>query len=212
MNLFLDENVQELLRRRSSLVEDDNPTSPAISNYNLNSNSSMIQQQQGYSSQHQQQQQHHVFLPPTSPAVQSRVNSNIPTPSPIQNYFVQSPGLSAPTSNAPQIAQSPGFTNFGSPAIPHSSPSTNPHLINNQSQQQQHSTSIQSPSGFMSPAAASQPQSYSTQSPANFSGISIQFLNIHIYSIIIKFFSTSLYRIFRSLKCDKFGLKITLFK
>lgn len=159
--------MQELLRRRSSLVEDDNPTSPAVSNYNLNSNNSMMQQQP-YSNQPPQQ---HIFLPPTSPAVQSRVN--IPTPSPIQNFCVQSPGMSAPTSNAP-IAQSPSFTNFGSPAIPHSSPSTNPQLLNNNQVQQQHSTSIQSPSGFMSPAAASQAQSYSIQSPANFSELSLQ--------------------------------------
>ncbi|CAF0796799.1 unnamed protein product [Brachionus calyciflorus] len=161
LKLFLDDSVQELLRRRSSLVEDDNPGSPTL-----------YHNQQPMSN-NQQQAQSHVFLPPTSPAIQQpRTNQNIPAPSP--GYFVQSPGMSGPTSNAP-IPQSPGFPNFGSPAIPHSSPSTNHQIINNQSQQQQqHSMSIQSPSNFMSPAPASQPPSFSNHSPANFSELSLQ--------------------------------------
>lgn len=215
--MFLDENVQELLRRRASLVEDDNPDSPSISNNQNFSQQPQNAQQQSQSNQYGQQQQQtggpgsqsqsHIFLPPTSPAVMparsSGTTGGVPAPSPVHhNYFAQSPGItSAPASNAPSIAQSPGgaggggpggsggsgantssgalFTNFGSPAIPHSSPA-NPSqsqiLPPNQSQQppshpsshQQHM--IQSPSGFMSPATSNQQQNYATQSPANFSG------------------------------------------
>lgn len=201
MNLFLDENVQELLRRRASLVEDDNPDSPS-NNFNsavVQQHHQTQQQSQYNQSHHMNQQQSHVFLPSTSRAVQPRTNMNIPTPSPC---FVQSPGISAPTSNAPSIAQSPGFTNFGSPAIPHSSPSTgaSQQIIANQPQsgsqmqqsqhgQQQaqmgHSTSIQSPSGFMSPATGSQQPNYATQSPANFSGYFTFRLIIYFHLLLL---------------------------
>lgn len=196
--MFLDENVQELLRRRASLVEDDNPDSPYNNSFSQqNQNQPMSQQQQtGPGSQSQS----HVFLPPTSPAVvQSRATA-APTPSPVHhNYFAQSPGLaSAPPSNAPAIARSPGtgssanvnsggamFGNFGSPAIPQSSPANpaqsqiiTPNQPSSQASQsqplshQQHM--IQSPSGFMSPATSNQQQNYATQSPASFSGSFIQ--------------------------------------
>lgn len=218
MNLFLDENVQELLRRRASLVEDDNPDSPSTStnnNVNQTSQSQPLSNQYGPSSQQQtggpgSQQQSHIFLPPTSPAVmqQSRGGTGVPTPSPVHhNYFAQSPGMtSAPASNAPSIAQSPGgaggggsgvaasnantssgalFANFGSPAIPHSSPAANSSqqilppgqssTSQQQPQSQQHPSShhqhmIQSPADFMSPAASNQPPNYATQSPGNYSG------------------------------------------
>jgi hypothetical protein len=196
LNLFLDENVQELLRRRCSIVEDDNPASP-ISHGSNNNAARQLQQVS-------QVQQQHVFVPPTSPALHSRTAntgaSNVaPAPSPVSNYFAQSPGVvSAPLSNAPpSVAQSPGFVNFGSPAISHNSPgpqqqsattsqhnqqpsSVPPQQSSSSSQsasqqpgshQQPLSVSAQSPSGFMSPANANQQQNYSIQSPANFSGI-----------------------------------------
>lgn len=144
MKLFLDKSVEELLRRRSSLVDDDNPGSPTVFPMQTN------------------QQQNHVFLPPTSPAVQQpRTNQNIPAPSP--DYYGPSPGNSGPTSNAP-IPQSPGFANFGSPALPHTSPSTGHQILS------QSSMPIQSPSNFMS---NSQPN-FSTNSPATFSELSLQ--------------------------------------
>ena len=202
--------MQELLRRPCSLVEDDNPASPSSNAYQqsftnqLHSSQAQQQHQQTSipSSQSSIQSQQHVFVPPTSPVVQPRsVNPNIPTPSPsIPNYFVQSPGISAPPSNAPpSIAQSPGFANFGSPAMSHSSPSQQQqqqsqsqqqHSNSQQQQQSQQppsvqpplssqqaqplSASAQSPSGFMSPATNSQQPNYSTQSPANFTDISLQ--------------------------------------
>lgn len=224
--MFLDENVQELLRRRASLVEDDNPDSPSAANNNTAAQQHQHQNpqsQQQYNQQQQQNsgpgsQQQHVFVPPTSPAVRAGAG-NVPTPSPVHpSYFAPSPSsaaalASAPGSNAPpSVAQSPGgggggggggssntagntnsgalFGNFGSPAIPHSSPapgSVGPIIPPNQqsqgssqqqSQSQQphsqqpasHPHMIQSPSGFMSPATSAQQQNYSTQSPANFSG------------------------------------------
>lgn len=224
LNIFLDENVQELLRRRASLVEDDNPDSPSSNN---NPNFSQQQQQQlnttqtntnsqyGQQGSSQPQQSgpgsQHIFLPPTSPALtQSRsAGGTGVAPSPIHhNFFAQSPGLaSAPPSNTPSIAQSPGgsgagvggatssgsvptntasgvlFANFGSPAIPHTSPANSQILPPASSHSNQQSSShpshqhmIQSPSGFMSPAASSQQQNYGTQSPANFSGIEILLL------------------------------------
>lgn len=122
----------------------------------------------------QQQQNQHVFLPPTSPAVQSRMGTSNAVPQSPIPYFAQSPGISGPTSNNPSIAQSPGFTNFGSPAIPHNSPSGAQQIISN-TNPIQHTASVQSPStGFMSPAPSSQQlQNYSLQSPANFSELSL---------------------------------------
>lgn len=180
---------------------DDDNHSVISSSFSLSSPTSNANYQQ------QQQQSvnstnHHVFLPPTSPAVVQQPRSNtqaIPTPSPVHNYFVQSPGIAesaskgGPTSNNPSsIAQSPGFANFGSPALPHSSPTTNSQQQQQQSatsfqqqQQQQQpilsnqqlsSASVQSPSshsGFMSPATGQQQQNYSIQSPANFSELSL---------------------------------------
>lgn len=140
--MFLDKSVEDLLRRRSSLIEDDNPGSPTV--YQI-----------------QPSQQNHVFVPPISPAIQQpRTNPNIPAPSP--DYYGPSPGNSGPTSNAP-IPQSPGFANFGSPAIPHSSPSTGHQMIN------QSSMPIHSPSNFMS---NSQPN-FASNSPATFSELSL---------------------------------------
>jgi hypothetical protein len=185
----MSERVQEILhKRRYSLSEDENVnlTSPIHPNSNPPSASSNQQHQQQiqqpFSNPPPSQQQQHVFLPPTSPAIQApRSNSNMPAPSPIQNYY----------------AQSPGFTNFGSPAISHSSPGQQHQQQQQQqqasSQSSQHqqppsvsqpqsnpsvqqplSVSAQSPSGFMSPANNPQQQNYSIQSPANFGDISLQ--------------------------------------
>lgn len=227
--MFLDENVQDLLRRRASLVEDDNPDSPStnqINNQNftqqslqyINSQTSSVNQfgQSQQTTGSGGQSQSHIFLPPTSPAVaQTRgagSGGGVPTPSPVHhNYFAQSPGMtSAPPSNAPSIAQSPGggvstgtgansssgsmFPNFGSPAIPHTSPASSSHsqiLTSSmpQSQLQQphsHPSShqqhmVQSPSGFMSPVTSNQQQNYANQSPGNYSGIFRYFFSCNLY-------------------------------
>ena len=191
LNMFLDENVEELLKKRLSLAvyedSDNNNNQSMLSNDSMSSS-----QQQKMDQQQSNSQSQHVFLPPTSPAIvqQPRSTQPIPTPSPVHNYFVQSPSMNAPSVGAPtsnnpaSIAQSPGFANFGSPAIPHSSPTTNPQQPQSVAQQQLSnqqltSSSVQSPSshggagGFMSSPApnSTQPQqpNYSIQSPANFS-------------------------------------------
>lgn len=176
LNLFMDENVEEILRRRSSLVEDDNPSSPPSISMNNASSASAAgggPLSNNPASSGAANQQPHQFLPPTSPAVQPKATmiSNVPTPSPIrENYF----------------APSPNSFNFGSPAISHNSPQ--------QQQQPQHSVqqqqpatvpqpvtnipslSSQSPGGFMSPAPSNiQHQNYSIQSPAaNYNDYSMQ--------------------------------------
>jgi hypothetical protein len=167
VHMFWDDNVEELLKRRSSIVDDDNPVSPVqINNNTVPSHIPLQQQSQqqwqtSYSAQQQQQQAHHVFLPPTSPAVRAQ----LPIPSPIHNYSVHSPGNVAQNMQAlaplqsnylqagpPSIAApSPGsFQNYGSPAVlSHSSPMN-------------HTAAVQSPGGFLSPAP-----NYQIQSPAN---------------------------------------------
>lgn len=157
LHKFWDDNVEELLKRRSSMVEDDNPMSPVQNNTSLSSfQHSSLQQQQLQQQQQQQTQnyanlpQQHVFLPPTSPAV--RPSSTIP-PSPIHNYIAQSPGgvQTSQQNLIPSIVPSPGgFPNFvGSPAVgSHNSPMT----------------LAPSPGSFMSPAPTQQPL-YSAPSP-----------------------------------------------
>jgi len=177
LNLFIDETVEELLRKRSPYEVAEDEIEDSLISQRLQQ-----QQHQQLNQQPLSVQQNHVFLPPTSPAVQARINNNtssanssIPTASPSIHTFVQSPGIpGGPTSNTPSIAQSPGFANFGSPAIPHSSPTTNSQQMQQQINNQPHSTSVQSPSGFMSPATNQQAQNFSIQSPAtNFSELSL---------------------------------------
>jgi hypothetical protein len=160
LNLFVDENLEELLKSKSLNFDEDevnqSPTpssAPSTIAHQTNVNNT------GYTYPLSVPSNNHVFLPPTSPAIQARLNTQIPTPT-MQNYFVQSP---APSSNLPANAQSPGFANFGSPALPHNSPTIN----------QQHS--VQSPStAFLSPAPGNQNmQNHSIQSPANFLDISM---------------------------------------
>ena len=153
LSMFIDDANIELIKKNINFIDDlENEESVSPSQPNNLNYQGIIHQK-------------HVFLPPTSPAVQARINNSIPTPSPIHNY-VNSPGVPGPTSNTPSIAQSPGFNNFGSPAISANSPTGSQHVLNNQI----HSTS---PSGFMSPATNAQIQNnYSIQSPANFCGIS----------------------------------------
>jgi hypothetical protein len=142
--LFWDENVEELLKRRSSTVEDDNPVSPAQTNYNAAPTSqhqlaTQAQPQWQSTSNQQQQQQHHIFLPPTSPAVRPQV----PIPSPLVNYSVHSPGNIA--QNLQPLSQPPSnYSQTGPPSIP------------------MNHTAVQSPGGFLSPAP-----NYQIQSPAN---------------------------------------------
>ena len=173
LNLFIDESVEELMQKRSpfEIIEEETDDSYI-------SHRQQQQQHQHLNQQPLSVQQNHVFLPPTSPAVQARAsnsgNSSLPAASPSIHTFVQSPGIpGGPTSNTPSIAQSPGFANFGSPAIPHSSPTTNSQQMQ-QLNNQPHSTSVQSPSGFMSPATNQQAQNFSIQSPATtFSELSL---------------------------------------
>lgn len=154
LSKFCDDTVEELLKRRSSMVEDDNPISPIQTSNTSSTTPYMTQPQQTYQQPIQQPHsqpppphQQHVFLPPTSPAVRPSI-----PPSPIHNYVVQSPGGVSQTNTIPSIAPSPGsFQNFGSPAImPHSSPGAP--LMSH--------TAAPSPGGFLSPAAQ-------VQSPAN---------------------------------------------
>jgi len=145
LNMFVDENLEELLKSKSLNFDDEelnqSPTcssGPSTLAHQTSANTNMMGYTYPLSVPSNTQ---HVFLPPTSPVIQSRLNTQIPTPT-MSNYFVQSP---APSSNIPANAQSPSFTNFGSPALPHNSPT-----INQQN-------SVQSPStAFLSPAPGNQ--------------------------------------------------------